>query len=194
MNSYVEICKQKLNAIIKERDSFVVHKEYLFVNIRKRVEEAEHIIVCGLSPLGRLCLEQIGQHTEAIISVFDIRDEKYGSSIPVHKEEKNLYIICSREDAQTYLNLVPRVDSEVLSYNELFLLDEKFSVQNSLLHNQKFVIECMENVFLYAMEYLEMLNALQDVFSAELLAKWLLYRLYLDISLMRNVGDRKVIF
>ena len=101
MNSYIEICKQKLNAIVEGSDSFSVHKEYILTSIQNRVQEADYIIVCGLSPLGRRCREYVGQSTKAKVSVFDIREEQY-INIPICKGKKNLYIICSREDAQKY--------------------------------------------------------------------------------------------
>lgn len=197
MNFYIEACVQSLRAICDGQLHFRDHLAYTTTDIRNRIEGAEHIVVCGLSPIGRNCLAHIGNYADSPKSEFDIRRgdrlkaENTLRTTTYSEGGHSLYIICSREDVLTYLDAIPLNDSKILFYNELLLLDERFGVQNSLLHNRQYVLGAMQSVFDHAEEYLELLDALADTSSKETLARWVLYRLYLDSGLFRGLRPSK---
>lgn len=192
MNVYVETSVQNLHAICAGQMSFRDHLNHVTQSVRERIKGAEEIVVCGLSPIGRNCLAHIDKYSDCAVRVFDIRN-----SDAADKEKAidclntgggySAYIICSREDAKVYLDSVPMNGSKIVSYNELLLLDERFSVKNSLLHNQSYVRGMMKSVFEHADAYLQLLDALEDAASQETLACWILYRLYQDINLLRGL-------
>ena len=87
--------------------------------------------------------------------------------------------------------MIPHCNSGIISYNELILFDERFGIKDSLLHNRNFIFEAIKSIFLYASKYLGLLNSLSDDFSKELLSRWLLYRLYGDISIMKDIAQEE---
>lgn len=191
MNTYIETCVAILNRILKGMLRFEEHLNRVTDSACKRLNEAGEIVICGLSPIGRNCLAHVGDYTSATPTVFDVRSNAAKTALdytaPCGEKKQVLNIICSREEALVYLDAVSGHMGDVLSYNELLLLDECFGVKNSLLHNRQYVAGAMQSVFDRAEEYLELLDALEDISSKELLSRWVLYRLYQDISLFRGL-------
>lgn len=96
-------------------------------------------------------------------------------------------MICSREDAVRYLELVPETNADVLSYNELFILNASFDCPESAFHNYAYCCQRLEDVFLHASDYLAMLGVLSDSWSRSLLARIILYRYTWDLSLSQGI-------
>lgn len=193
MNIYVELCKEKLQHILAGEITFEKHRDYLLDDIQRRIERAGEIVICGLSPMGKRVQEYIGEYSQVPVRVVDIRDKEIGQNKDEMTWDNRYYrvfVICSREESLSYLDLIPRCNSDVITYNEMFLFDERFGMVGSLLHSQEFVVRVMHNVFDHASEYLEMLEGLRDRFSKETLARWLLYRLYGDVDVARGIAGK----
>ena len=98
-------------------------------------------------------------------------------------------MLTSRENCINYLEILPKLNSDYLSINELFILDKNFGIPNSLMHNSDFVIGTLSSVFNNAQEYREILESLTDNFSRELLSRLVIYRISGDINVMRNISS-----
>lgn len=191
MNIYHEICREKLNSFLKKEWDFNRHLDFLVGDVKSRLLQAEEIVVCGLTPIGKRVLTHIGDYTRAPVNVLDIRNENFGHGGVVYNDGvRRTFVICSREESIRYLDLIPRCNSHVITYNEMILLDVRFGIKDSLLHDRGFITGAMENVFSRSGEYLEMLEGLSDRFSKETLSRWLLYRLYADIDAGRNIAGK----
>ena len=189
MNVYIDSCKCFLNGIQKGEFTFEEHLDRLKHSIIERLEKAEHVIICGMSPLGRKCVSHINELTRATISVWDIREnECTENDIPkITDAEQVVFIICSRESSMEYLRRISKQKAEIISYNELFLLSDIFGVENSQFHNRYYVEDRLHGIFDYPEQYIELLDNLNDTTSKEILCRTILYRLLLDLELAKDI-------
>lgn len=105
-------------------------------------------------------------------------------------EGNKLYFITSREEVLNYADLIPKVNSDILSFNEIMILDENFGIKNTLFHNRDFAVGAMKSIFDETEVYCEILRKLSDNFSKEIFARLILYRLYFDINCLRNISTK----
>lgn len=191
MDVYVEAAHSVLKDILHGKLKYEERLAAIKADIRSKLDRAERLVICGMSPVGRIAergLAACGKPIETL----DLREAPSTETIEhvtrteVHRGG-TLYAICSREDAARYLELVPETNADVLSYNELFLLDASFDYPESAFHNHAYCCQRLEDVFLHAAEYLEMLDALSDCWSRSLLARLILYRYTWDLSLSRGI-------
>ena len=196
MNFYVDCAKILLEKI---SDKKLHYEEFLNQwknKIVQKIQNADYIIVCGETAVGKKCLEAIKKYTDVPVVLFDIihtpplysRSFEYINDIYDLSGEK-LFLLTSRENCINYLEILPKLNSDYLSINELFILDKNFGIPNSLMHNSDFVIGTLSSVFNNAQEYREILESLTDNFSRELLSRLVIYRISGDINVMRNISS-----
>ena len=76
MNLYIETCKAQLKDIGGGRKVLEKHRCDILESIQKRIKEAQEIIICGMSPIGKRCLKYINSYSSASVSIWDIRNIK----------------------------------------------------------------------------------------------------------------------
>ena len=74
MNFFIETCSKVLNEISAGKINFDAHLERLKNSVTQKINVADNLIVCGLTPVGKKCLAGIKRHTNSDIFVFDIRN------------------------------------------------------------------------------------------------------------------------
>ena len=187
MDIYVDTARNLLETIISGNIQYIDHLSQMKENIRKKLEQAERVVVCGMSPVGRIAMQELPRYTSKSIAAFDLRDELSKINCTDVYGGGTVYVICSREDAGRYLKLLPEDNTDIISYDELFLLDATFDYHRSAFHNQDYTCQRMEDVFLHAASYLDMMSDMSDSKSRNILARLILYRYSWDLQLCVNV-------
>ncbi|MCI8856686.1 MAG: FkbM family methyltransferase [Clostridiaceae bacterium] len=136
---------------------------------------SHEFVICGNSEIGRQAQQIIENNYGVKVVLADgdqIEDE-------IAKNQARTFILASRKFASVYSAMLDE-NTIRLNYNHLWMLDRRFERNGIPFQNSCYIQERLYDTVLHADTFLEMMDALEDQLSKELLARILLYRVTLN--------------